>query len=45
MRENRSEMIPLRLALDTNIVVSAALKRDGLQRTVLLPVLNPPADI
>jgi uncharacterized protein len=30
-------MIPLRLILDTNIVVSAALKPDGLQRTVLLP--------
>jgi putative PIN family toxin of toxin-antitoxin system len=29
-------MIALRLAVDTNIVVSAALKRDGLQRTVLL---------
>jgi uncharacterized protein len=29
-------MIPLRLVIDTNIVVSAALKPDGLQRTVLL---------
>jgi predicted nucleic acid-binding protein len=28
-------MIPLRLVLDTNIIVSAALKPDGLQRTVL----------
>jgi predicted nucleic acid-binding protein len=36
-------MIPLRLVLDTNIVVSAALKPGGLQRTVLLPALNPPA--
>ena len=36
-------MIPLRLVLDTNIVVSAALKPDGLQRTVLLLALNPPA--
>jgi hypothetical protein len=29
-------MIPLRLIVDTNIVVSAALKPDGLQHTVLL---------
>ncbi len=29
-------MIPLRLVIDTNIVVSAALKPGGLQRTVLL---------
>jgi predicted nucleic acid-binding protein len=29
-------MLPLRLVLDTNVVVSAALKADGLQRTVLL---------
>ena len=29
-------MIPLRLVIDTNIVVSAALKPNGLQRTVLL---------
>ena len=36
-------MIPLRLVLDTNIVVSAALKPSGLQRTVLLLALNPPA--
>jgi uncharacterized protein len=36
-------MIPLRLVLDTNILVSAALKPDGLQRTVLLLALTPPA--
>src|SRR5690242_6347485 len=36
-------MIPLRLVLDTNILVSAALKPDGLQRTVLLLALSPPA--
>jgi uncharacterized protein len=36
-------MIPLRLVLDTNIVVSAALKPDGLQRTVLTLVLTKPA--
>ena len=36
-------MIPLRLVLDTNILVSAALKPDGLQRAVLLLALSPPA--
>ena len=36
-------MIPLRLVLDTNVVVSAALKPDGLQRTVVLLALTKPA--
>jgi putative PIN family toxin of toxin-antitoxin system len=36
-------MIPLRLVIDTNIVVSAALKPDGLQRTVLLFAITRPA--
>ena len=36
-------MIPLRLVLDTNIIVSAALKPDGLQRTVLLLAVTKPA--
>ena len=36
-------MIPLRLVIDTNIGVSAALKPDGLQRTVLLLALTGPA--
>src|SRR5437867_962595 len=36
-------MLPLRLVLDTNIVVSAALKPDGLQRTVLIFALTKPA--
>jgi putative PIN family toxin of toxin-antitoxin system len=36
-------MIPLRLVIDTNIVVSAALKPDGLQRTVLVLALTKPA--
>ena len=36
-------MIPLRLVVDTNIVVSAALKPDGLQRTVILLALTRPA--
>lgn len=36
-------MIPLRLVIDTNIVVSAALKPDGLQRTEVLLALTKPA--
>ena len=36
-------MIPLRLVLDTNVLVSAALKPDGLQRTVLLLAMTKPA--
>jgi putative PIN family toxin of toxin-antitoxin system len=36
-------MIPLRLVIDTNIVVSAALKPDGLQRTALLLAITKPA--
>lgn len=36
-------MIPLRLVIDTNIVVSAALKPDGVQRTVLLFAITKPA--
>jgi putative PIN family toxin of toxin-antitoxin system len=36
-------MLSLRLVLDTNIIVSAALKPDGLQRTVLLLVMTRPA--
>lgn len=36
-------MIPLRLVLDTNILVSAALKPEGLQRTVVLLALTKPA--
>ena len=40
-------MIPLRLvvdtSIDTNIVVSAALKPDGLQRTVFLLAITKPA--
>jgi len=36
-------MIPLRLVLDTNVVVSAAIKPDGLQRTVLLLAITKPA--
>jgi putative PIN family toxin of toxin-antitoxin system len=36
-------MLPLRLVLDTNIVVSAALRPEGLQRTVLSLAISPPA--
>src|SRR5215472_15763091 len=36
-------MIALRLVVDTNIVVSAALKPDGLQRTVFLLAITRPA--
>ena len=36
-------MISLRVVIDTNIVVSAALRPDGLQRTVLLLALTKPA--
>jgi len=38
-------MIPLRLVIDTNIVVSAALKPDGLQRTVFLLAISKPATL
>jgi putative PIN family toxin of toxin-antitoxin system len=36
-------MLPLRLVVDTNIIVSAALKPEGLQRTVFLLALAKPA--
>lgn len=36
-------MIPLRLVIDTNIIVSAALKADGIQRTVFLLAMTKPA--
>ena len=38
-------MIPLRLVIDTNILVSAAIKPDGLQRTVLLLSTTKPATL
>ena len=38
-------MIPLRLVIDTNILVSAALKPDGLQRTVLVIAMSKPAQL
>src|SRR5271169_530724 len=36
-------MIQLRLVIDTNILVSAALKPDGLQRTVSVLAITKPA--
>jgi putative PIN family toxin of toxin-antitoxin system len=36
-------MLSLRLILDTNIIVSAAIKPEGLQRTVLLLAMTRPA--
>ena len=36
-------MIPLRLVIDTNVVVSAALNPKGLQRTVFLLATTKPA--
>jgi putative PIN family toxin of toxin-antitoxin system len=36
-------MIPLRLVIDTNVVVSAALKPEGPQRTVILLAMTKPA--
>ena len=36
-------MLPLRLVLDTNILVSAALKPEGLQRTAFLLAISKPA--
>jgi len=36
-------MLPLRLVIDTNVLVSAALKPEGLQRAVLLLAITKPA--
>lgn len=36
-------MVPLRLVIDTNVIVSAALKPEGLQRTTLLLAITKPA--
>jgi len=38
-------MIALRVVVDTNVVVSAALRPDGLQRTVLLLAITKPAHL
>jgi putative PIN family toxin of toxin-antitoxin system len=36
-------MLPLRLVIDTNVLVSAALKQEGPQRTTLLLAITKPA--
>lgn len=36
-------MLPVRLVLDTNVIVSAALRPEGLQRTVFLMAISKPA--
>jgi uncharacterized protein len=36
-------MLPVRLVIDTNVLISAALKPDGLQRTTLILALTKPA--
>jgi len=36
-------MLPLRLVIDTNVLISAAMKPAGLQRTVLLLAVTRPA--
>jgi predicted nucleic acid-binding protein len=36
-------MLPLRLVIDSNLVISAALNPDGLQRTTILLAITKPA--
>jgi uncharacterized protein len=36
-------MLPLRLVVDTNVLISAAIKPAGLQRTVVLVAMTKPA--
>lgn len=36
-------MLPLRLVIDTNVLVSAALKPESLQRTALIVAITKPA--
>lgn len=38
-------MIPLRLVLDTNVLISAALKPNGLERTALILSITKPAHL
>jgi len=38
-------MFPLRLVLDTNIIVSAAIKPDGLERSALMIAIKKPASL
>ncbi|HTF66404.1 MAG TPA: hypothetical protein VK638_27345 [Edaphobacter sp.] len=36
-------MLPLRLVIDTNVVISAAIKPESLQRTTFLLAITKPA--
>jgi predicted nucleic acid-binding protein len=36
-------MLPVRLVIDTNVIVYAALKPEGLQRTTVLLAISKPA--
>lgn len=36
-------MLPIRLVIDTNVVISAALKPEGLQRTAVILAVTKPA--
>ncbi len=38
-------MLPLRLVIDTNVLVSAALNPEGLQRTTLILAITKPAHL
>ena len=40
---NAGRMLPLKLVLDTNVIVSAHLNPDGLERSALILALTPPA--
>lgn len=41
--ERAAAVLPLRLVLDTNVVISGALKPKGLERSALVLALTPPA--
>jgi putative PIN family toxin of toxin-antitoxin system len=38
-------VLPLRVVIDTNVVISGALKPNGLERTALIFALTPPAGL
>jgi hypothetical protein len=42
-RKRKALMLPLRLVIDRNVLVSAALNPDGLQRTTILIAITKPA--
>src|SRR6202046_54408 len=41
--KEKALMLPLRLVIDTNVLVSAALKPEGLQRTAFILAVTKPA--